>query len=336
MKKINSKLINLAVLFITIAVFFSIFEVVLRLSDDSSKNISKWVETNDSRNYENMHNNVYSVSGVVYRINDDGLRADKDYPKTKKEDDLRIAVLGDSVAFGLGVDFNSTFGSLLEKYLLNSIDKSVEVINFGVPGYDSFADVAQLKIKALKYNPDIVILSFVMNDIEPSDIVFKSGESKKTCILPIFKLKVPCKVKDTIRDIKTVTFLYSKLKMAGSYFSDDYYAVSWGDGELYQKNIVNPIKEFNEVCFKENIKCAVVIFPLLKFNATYYPWAAQEKKLIEELDSLRMPFLALGSTYQQYLPEQIGASSSDILHPNILGHRVAAEEIAKFLKERFI
>lgn len=163
------------------------------------------------------------------------MRADKDYSKAKTENSLRIAVLGDSVAFGLGVDFNNTFGYVLEKQLSNDFNKNVEVINFGVPGYDSSAEIEQLKIKALEYNPDVVILSFIMNDIEPSDIVFKLNKSQKICILPVFKLKVSCKVKDALQDTRTISFLYSKLKIVFSFFSDNYYTLAWGDDELYQK-----------------------------------------------------------------------------------------------------
>lgn len=62
-----------------------------------------------------------------------------------------------------------------------------------------------------------------------------------------------------------------------------------------------PINEFSQICTKEKIKCVVVIFPLLKFNSTYYQWGAQENKLIKELDYLRIPYLSLRNSYQRYI-----------------------------------
>ena len=74
----------------------------------------------------------------------------------------RILVLGDSVVAGTGIrDLNDTISRQLEKLYVN---ENVEVLNFGVDGYCTRAEVELLKVRGLKYQPDLVILVFTIND----------------------------------------------------------------------------------------------------------------------------------------------------------------------------
>jgi len=74
----------------------------------------------------------------------------------------RILVLGDSVVAGTGVsDLNDTITRQLEMLYGH---ENVEVLNFGVEGYCTRAEVELLKVRGLKYQPDLVILVFVSND----------------------------------------------------------------------------------------------------------------------------------------------------------------------------
>ena len=78
----------------------------------------------------------------------------------------RILVLGDSVVFGDDVyDFKNTMTRVLERML---DDEDIEVLNFGVTGYCTRAEVELLKVKGLRYKPDLVILLFVWNDYDSS------------------------------------------------------------------------------------------------------------------------------------------------------------------------
>jgi hypothetical protein len=78
----------------------------------------------------------------------------------------RILVLGDSVVFGDDVfDFKNTMTRVLERILA---DQNIEVLNFGVTGYCTRAEVELLKVKGLRYDPDLVILLFVWNDYDSS------------------------------------------------------------------------------------------------------------------------------------------------------------------------
>lgn len=74
----------------------------------------------------------------------------------------RILLLGDSVVANSGrCRLDDVISRQLEKLYG---DEDVEVLNFGVDGYCTRAEVELLKVRGIKYRPDVVILMFVNND----------------------------------------------------------------------------------------------------------------------------------------------------------------------------
>jgi len=106
--------------------------------------------------------------GIEGFTNSAGFRG-REYPVEKPPDTIRIAGLGDSVMAGEIYPAEKTFMGVLEK-LLNEAATSptrFETLNFAVGGYDTVQELAALRLKALAYGPDWVILGVVINDIEP-------------------------------------------------------------------------------------------------------------------------------------------------------------------------
>lgn len=79
---------------------------------------------------------------------------------------IRVGVIGDSFAFGWGVEQDQGFPQILENKLngLAPDGFSVQVINMGVPGYSSFQEVALLAQYGLQFSLDAVLIFFVQND----------------------------------------------------------------------------------------------------------------------------------------------------------------------------
>jgi lysophospholipase L1-like esterase len=102
-------------------------------------------------------------------INADGFR-DRDYD-VGKSDAVRIVVLGDSVTFGRGVPLEGTYVKLLEERL-NREERGglrYEVLNLGVSGYNSRQQLEFYETKGRKYEPDLIVIGFVLNDTLPAN-----------------------------------------------------------------------------------------------------------------------------------------------------------------------
>jgi hypothetical protein len=107
--------------------------------------------------------------GEAYvRINSDGLR-DRDHPKRKPANTVRIAVLGDSYAEALQVPMEDAFWAVMERQLSACKafgGRKVEMINFGVSGYQTAQELVTLRRYVWDYSPDIVLLTVTTaNDI---------------------------------------------------------------------------------------------------------------------------------------------------------------------------
>ena len=115
--------------------------------------------------------------GVPVQTNSWGLRG-PEISKLKPAGVFRVALLGDSFAFGWGVKQDESFAHKLQELLqqelvrrskdpmrVDSEDiKQVEVLNFGVPGYSTFQQVAHFRREGLSFSPDAVIVYFIEND----------------------------------------------------------------------------------------------------------------------------------------------------------------------------
>jgi lysophospholipase L1-like esterase len=78
----------------------------------------------------------------------------------KLPDAPRVAVMGDSVAFGA----STSFPELLEARMTSLLAAPVEVLNFGVPGYSIVQGLRQFDAEVAPLKPDKVIIAYGWND----------------------------------------------------------------------------------------------------------------------------------------------------------------------------
>ena len=74
--------------------------------------------------------------------------------------------LGDSVTFGWGVAQDEIFTVRLEQLLQSRLQRPVRVINSGVGAYNTVQEVTYFKREGITLQPDLVLLTYVQNDIE--------------------------------------------------------------------------------------------------------------------------------------------------------------------------
>jgi lysophospholipase L1-like esterase len=103
------------------------------------------------------------TADVMTRINEHGLRGAA-VPLARVDGVARILFLGDSIVFGYGVGDRDTVTEQLASALAGEGVRT-EVINAGVPAYNSEQEIAYLLDQGLGYDPDWVVLGFCWNDI---------------------------------------------------------------------------------------------------------------------------------------------------------------------------
>ncbi len=106
--------------------------------------------------------------------NSQGLRGLTEYSIEKPKDKIRIAVIGDSFTFGEEVGDADTYSSILDKEL-----DDVEVINFGVAGYGHGQILLYFEDFVSAYDPDIVILGFIRDDMRRNILSFRDYAKPK-------------------------------------------------------------------------------------------------------------------------------------------------------------
>jgi len=109
-----------------------------------------------------------------YRTNADGFRDKQRGAKEKGK--CRVLVLGDSYVFGYAVREDESFPQVTERLLRSAGRRDIEVMNAGIPGYNTVQELCVLEKFAEKYRPDLVVLAYVMNDAEPQGAVPASPE----------------------------------------------------------------------------------------------------------------------------------------------------------------
>lgn len=108
--------------------------------------------------HENDHPIRWSANAYGWR--------DQEWTVEKPQGVLRVAMLGDSYVEALQVESEKTFSVLTEKALTQTLNRPVEVMNFGRSCFTQTEELLVLKNEILKFSPDLVVLFFFpINDI---------------------------------------------------------------------------------------------------------------------------------------------------------------------------
>lgn len=109
-----------------------------------------------------------AFAGRGLRSNSRGLRGAREFAAPKPAGTQRVLVFGDSFTFGEDVGDAETFVEVLQASL-----PGVEVLNFGVHGYGHDQMLVYLREEAARYQPDVVVLGVVGDDMERNLLAFR-------------------------------------------------------------------------------------------------------------------------------------------------------------------
>jgi len=266
-------------------------------------------------------------SEVEYRINASGMR-NPEVSEAKAPGVRRIAVLGDSIAFGYWVSEADAFPRRLE-HLLDGGGR-VEVLNFGVPGYNLDQEIETLRVKALRFSPDLVLVAFCLNDLEgifSYEYGLTLDRSNRTRTLPGRTLEL---LLERSRLFSWLEYRLAELEARRSYV----HARNPLRGPLYEQAVSEQGKALEDrfstlaAILKSGggIPGLVAIFPVFGNRFPAYPHRDLHRVVAAAARASGLAVVDLLDCYEAY---DVWDLRVDVVHPNPMGHGVAAHAIAE-------
>jgi len=339
-KQIKKELVkNLIVFIVTIILILLLAEILTRVFVEEKPVTDVWVY---SGNFEQGFGLTPNFQGLFFGkevfINSMGFR-DKEYTINKLENTLRIAVVGDSITFGYGVVQNETYPKLLEQKLNDRSKNKInyEVMNFGVPGYNTVQEYEILKDKVMNYSPSIVIMGFFFNDAEEKN----SPENKNidsNLVENIFLLEKYLQKKSRF-------YTYIKFKLNARFFMETfsnkvtfpYFVGTFKDNSSAFNSFENALEGIGNLTKEEGIPVLFVMHPLLHhstinmdYDSPLFEIHNKVRKLAEKQGFIVIELFDYVKDKKLY---DLRLKSMYDYHPDVLYYDTAAEAIYKKLME---
>ncbi len=242
----------------------------------------------------------------------------------RERDTERLIVLGDSVTDGYGVERSERYQERLATMLGEAGDRH-EIVTLAVPQYSTRQEVTLLSRIGVGIKPDRVILAYVLNDpIEDGSINrFFRRDRAASLLLHWIHERLGRSALDGER-------------VEGCEFFD-YYSRAHCIRDTW-RTVQDAFGELEALSRKHEFGTLVVIFPLLDgapgSSFADYPWAFVHEQVSREARSHGFAVLDLLPTFARHSPAELKITPADLLHPNALGHRLAAEAIFAEISSR--
>ncbi len=272
-----------------------------------------------------------SENGVNMTFNSVGWR-DMEHVREKPPGVFRILGLGDSYLMGQGVRWEDICLIRLGKFLDETHPlRPVEVIASGYSGFNTVNERDLLEKQGLAYSPDLVILFFVLNDVEPE---IYSKRPKVEFSEEYVNAYLAAEGEDWLslhsnawgwarqRSLRTIRARRYLRQCLESYSQDP---AKW---EICSSALL----DIQRLCAEHGARFMVALFPFLVSLRKGYPFQPIHDQLREFCVSRRIPFLDLWAAFKNYDGPELWVHPVD-QHPNEIAHDLAARELLKFLRD---
>lgn len=244
-------------------------------------------------------------------INSLGYR-DYEWSAADLEGRTTVMVVGASYAAGHGIrDVEDRFSNVLGELL----GDEYVVINVAEPGWETPQKLAALQ--AHPYRPDIVILSYTVNDIAEAARQFHGQYIPRASLVP------PKYISFIVEESYLANFVYYQAVrlpiQRGQETHADYLLGMYNDPEVWAAH-QNQLLAVYDWCQGKNISLVVVIFPsLLRPEET----AFAAERVAATFEEVGVPVLDLTQEFVGKDARQLVVNSVDA-HPNEAVHRLVA------------
>ena len=256
-----------------------------------------------------------------------------------------ILVVGDSISFGSGVEYQKSYVPRLESRLNQTLGQSIAVWNAAVPGYNTSQEAAMLDRAAPVAKPNLVLLQFCMNDYLDAPTLTKGGNldqsssiveggSHFTPLAFLYRSHALVFFKEKFKDLQ---------RARPEWFPVWAHYIHYVQRKPGWQRAKEALLQVQQSANRMHAGLLVVVFPVEQ-QLRIGDHAAQDD-LIQFMRDHGIASLDLYDSFQQrwkdglYINFWEQVKQFDKLHPNERGHALAAEQIAGFVaasKDRFL
>ena len=254
-----------------------------------------------------------------------GLR-DYERPLEKPPGTFRILGLGDSVTYGYRVPLDDSILKVLERRLNATGEGQYDVLNLGVPGYNTVQEERMLEEVGLAYAPDLILLTYVLNDadevLDAQDAIGRAADLAEP----------PPLLAETIGRFYLPQLVYSRQAQLREL--DDPAAKFAKDQPGWQASR-NALAEMARLARAHGVPLAVAIFPFLVHLDQRHPYAAIYQLIASTVRQV-------GGHPIELLPAFLGQAARPLwvgpadYHPNARAHAIMALAVEAGLREEHL
>lgn len=310
---------------LTLVVAFGVTEITMRVLDlgiDPLNRSGKGTTALAHRHaetpgllYELVPDARIRTPTFLIQVNGDGLRGPEIEPKGTFV--RRIAVLGDSTTFGHGVEYRETYSAVLQE-LLNAADShwSYQVLDFGVSGYSTRDEAVVLRQKVPRFDPDLVVVGYNLNDPE-----FEPRQPLSLHFAP----PAWWEHFEILRQLERSQHVL-RLRLLGD---GNYFRYLHAEGHPPWQSVADGFADMVSSASGIGVSVLLAIFPFgeVPLGERAYAYGDLHAQVAKAATAAGMEVLDLAAVYRA-----AGPNPSYLLrdnHPNPLGHRIAARALAE-------
>lgn len=269
---------------------------------------------------------------IYHRFNSVGWR-DGEHVTAKSPGTYRILGLGDSYLYGQGVRHEDLCLTRLQVLLSKTFrNVTIETINTGLSGANTAFQAELLRHRGLDYDPDLVIVHFVLNDVEKSLEALKQRGPRVEFVGNYL----------SIYDKPDVLSKYSNLwawarqrylrQVHGRAYLNQCLESFQRDSSKWAQ-CGRALSDIQRICQEHGARMLVVIFPFFVNLDEDYPFQPIHDVVRRFCESSGIDVIDLRDHYRDYNGPELWVHPTD-QHPNEIAHGIAADTIADYITAR--
>ena len=268
---------------------------------------------------------------VINAYNSAGFR-DIEHKISKPPGITRVVVLGDSLSEGYGVEWKYVFANFLQAEL----GRNHEVLNLAMGGLNTPQEIHLLAREGLRYQPDLVILNFVLNDCDffTEYHAAQRYRAKKDSKIDLLNIEVNPELKQYLKSSALIYFVKERLEdvmgRITGHEETNYYQRIWASEDNRQK-IVAGFNKLQSLQKQNGFQAIVIIWPLL-VKYSDYGFQPVHEWVIEQANLRGFSSIDLIDRFAKFSYRDLQISAEDSVHPNALGHKLGVEAFLEWYR----